>query len=158
MNGLGKIVIATVIVMTLGSAAAVYLAPPSPQEGRQRRQAEAQRLVDQVTQAAWNYYHERGVFPPGDGNGSALLVLALRSPSRSGGPYMVIVEEMLTRTGDLRNPVAPQSLVLCYRNNREWGTPHDQGRNARSFDLWCRGSNGSEEGVNNWDSVIVPAP
>ena len=158
MNGLGKIVIFTVIVMTVGSAAAVLLAPPSPQEARLRRQAEAQRLVDQLTQAAWSYYHDRGEFPPGDGSGTAGLVAVLRSPSKSGAPYMVLVEEMLTPAGDLRNPVAPFSLVLCYRNNRETRALTEIVHNARAFDLWGRSPDGTEDGVNNWDSLIVPGP
>ena len=148
----------TVIVMTTGSAAAVFFAPPSSQEARKRRQAEAQRLIDRLTQATWNYFHERGELPPGDGFGTAPLVRALRMPSQSGGPYMVFVEEMLTPWGDLRNPVAPRLKVLCYRNNREGSTASFLGHNVRSFDLWCWNSDGTEDGINNWDSVIVPAP
>jgi len=158
VNGLGKIVIATVIVMTVGSAAAVFWAPPSPAEARARRQAEAQRLVDQVSQATWTYFHERGEFPPGDGIGTALLVQALRSPSKSGAPYFCFVEGMLTPYGDVRNPVVPQTLVLSYRNNRDAGPFFESIHNIRSFDLWGRSPDGSEDGVNNWEYSAVPGP
>jgi hypothetical protein len=158
MNGLGKLVIFTVIVMTAGSTAAVYFAPLSPNEGRKRRQAQAQRLVDQLAQATWNYFHDHGQFPPGDGEGTASLVRALRSLSKTGAPYMVFVEEMLTPWGDLRNPAAPQSLVLGYRNNRETSGSAGVRHNLLTFDLWGWSPEGSEDGINNWNSIIVPAP
>src|SRR6185436_14957274 len=117
MNGLSKIGIAVVVVVTAASAAGILLAPPSPQERSVRRQAEAQRLIDALTQGAWNYYHEHDEFPPGDGIGTAGLVKALQEISRSGVPYMTFVDEMITSTGDLRNPVAPEEKILFYRNN-----------------------------------------
>jgi hypothetical protein len=156
MNGLSKIMIAVVAVVTVGSAAAVLLAPPSPQERVVRRQAEAQRLVDALTQEAWNYFHEHDEFPPGDGIGSAGLVNALQQPSRSGMPYMTFVEGMLTPTGDLRNPVSPQDKILFYRNNRTGRAPGLQVHNERNFDLWAASSNGVHDGVNNWNSVVSP--
>lgn len=158
VNPLGKLVVFTVLVMTLGSTAAVFFAPVSPQEARRRRREEAQRLVDQLTQATWNYYHERGEFPSGDGTGSYDLVRALRSPSKSGAPYMVIVEDMLNVCGDLRNPVVPQAMVLCYRNNRESVAASFIGHNVQGFDLWCWSPDGVEDGVNNWSSPAVPGP
>jgi len=158
VNGLGKLVILTGVVMTLGSAAAVLLAPPSTLEARMRRQAEAQRLVDQLAQACWTYYHDRGEFPPGDGSGTASIVKVLRSSSKTGAPYMVFVEEMLTPWGDLRNPVAPQTQVLYYRNNMEYGIYYEVIHHPRGFDLWGCRPDGSEEGINNWDSATVPGP
>ena len=154
MNGLAKIMIVMVAVVTAASAAAILLAPPSPQERVVRRQAEAQRLVDALTQEAWNYYHEHDEFPAGDGIGSASLVKALQQPSRSGFPYLTFVDEMLTPTGDLRNPVSPRDKILFYRNNRTGRAPGLSVHNERNFDLWAASSDGVHDGVNNWNSVV----
>jgi len=154
MNGLSKILIVVVAVITAASATAVLLAPPSPQERVPLRQAEAQRLIDALSREAWNYYHDRGEFPPGDGIGTASLVGALRQTSTPGSPYLTFVEEMLTAGGDLRNPVSPASGVLFYRNNRTGCGPGQRVHNEGSFDLWGEGANGIRDGVNNWDSVV----
>jgi hypothetical protein len=154
MNGLGKIVVAVVAVITAGSATAILLAPPSPQERGMRRQAEAQRLIDALTQEAWNYYHDRNEFPPGDGIGTASLVKALQQPSRSGLPYLTFVDEMLTPTGDLRNPVAPETRILFYRNNQTGRGPGQPVHNSMNFDLWGSANDGAFDGVNNWNSVV----
>src|SRR5207248_745614 len=147
MNGLSKIMITVVAVITAGSAAAILLAPPSPQERVVRRQAEAQRLIDALTQETWNYYHEHDEFPPGDGIGTASLVNALQQPSRSGFPYMTFVDEMLTSTGDLRDPVAPEEKILFYRNNRTGRAPGLSVHNEKNFDLWGASSDGVHDGV-----------
>jgi hypothetical protein len=123
MNGLAKIMIVVVAVVTAASAAAILLTPPSPQERVVRRQAEAQRLIDALTQEAWNYYHEHDEFPAGDGIGSASLVKALQQPSRSGFPYLTFVDEMLTPTGDLRNPVAPRTRSCSTATTGRGGRP-----------------------------------
>src|SRR5262245_8562901 len=154
MNGLSKIIIIVVAVITAGSAAAILLAPPSPQEREMRRQAEAQRLIDALTQEVWNYYHENDEFPPGDGIGTASLVKALQAPSKSGFPYMTFVDEMLTPTGDLRNPVDSKKRILFYRNNRTGRSPDVQVHNMKNFDLWGAGSDGVFDRVNNWNSVV----
>jgi hypothetical protein len=154
MNGLSKIIIVVVAVITLSSAAAIFLVPPSPQERETRRQAEAQRLIDALTQEVWNYHHERDEFPPGDGLGTASLVKALQEPSKSGFPYMTFVDEMLTPSGDLRNPTAPDNRILYYRNNRRVRTIAAPVHNSRNFDLWGQGSDGVLDSVNNWDSVV----
>ena len=154
MNGLSKIMVAVVAVITAGSASAILLAPPSPQERVVRRQAEAQRLVDALTQEVWNYYHEHEEFPPGDGIGTASLVKALQQSSRSSFPYMTFVGEMLTPTGDLRNPVDPGAKILFYRNNRTGRAPGLEVHNDRNFDLWGASSSGVHDGVNNWNSVV----
>ena len=154
MNGLSKILILVVAVVTLSSAAAILLVAPSPQERETRRQAEAQRLVDVLTQEVWNYYHERNEFPPGDGTGTAPLVKALQEPSKSGFPYMTFVEEMLTPSGDLRNPTHPESRILYFRNNRTSRGGSADVHNRQNFDLWGSGSDGTKDGVNNWDSVV----
>jgi len=154
MNGLSKILIVVVAVITAASATAVLLAPPSPQERVPLRQAEAQRLIDALSREAWNYYHDRGEFPPGDGIGTASLVGALRQTSTPGSPYLTFVEEMLTAGGDLRNPVSPESGVLFYRNNRTGRGPDQPVHNEGSFDLWGEGANGERDGVNNWGSVV----
>ena len=154
MNGLSKILIVVVAVITAASAIAVLLAPPSPQERVPLRQAEARRLIDALSREAWNYYHERGEFPPGDGIGTASLVRALRQTSTSGSPYLTFVKEMVTSGGDLRNPVLPESGVLFYRNNRTGCGPGQSVHNEGSFDLWGQGANGARDGVNNWDLVV----
>jgi hypothetical protein len=154
MNGLPKILVVVVAVITAASSVAVLLAPPSPQERVPRRQAEAQRLVDALAREAWNYYHDLGEFPPGDGIGTASLVRALRRMSPSGAPYLMFVEEMLTPGGDLRNPADPESGVLFYRNNRTGRAPGQAVHNEGSFDVWGEAPNGARDGVNNWDSVV----
>jgi hypothetical protein len=154
MNGLSKILIIVVAVVTAASAVAVLLTPLSPQERVPRRQGEAQRLIDALTREAWNYYHDHGEFPPGDGIGTADLVRALRQKSPSGEPYMSFVPEMLTTGGDLRNPVAPESAILFYRNNRISSYPGQRLHNGQGFDLWGESANGVRAGVNNWDSTV----
>jgi len=154
MNGLSKIIILVVAVITLTSAAAILLVPPSPQEREVRRQAEAQRLIDALAQEVWNYYHERNEFPPGDGTGTAALVKALQEPAKSGFPYMTFVDEMVTPSGDLRNPTLPDSRILYYRNNRTVRVGPVNVHNVRNFDLWGAGGDGTPDGVNNWDSVV----
>lgn len=154
MHGLSKIVIVVVAVVTAASAVAVLLAPTSPQERVPRRQAEAQRLIDALTREAWNYYHERGEYPPGDGIGTSGLVRALQEKSAEGEPYMTFVPEMLTAGGDLRNPVDPDRAILFYRNNRTASYPGLTVHNGRSFDLWGDAADGGRAGVNNWDSTV----
>lgn len=154
MNGLSKIVIVVVAVITAASAAAVLLAPPSPHEIIPRRQSEAQRLIDALTQESWNYYHDHGEFPPGDGIGTAGLVRALQQTSSTGAPYMTFVPEMLTAGGDLRNPVDPQRLILFYRNSRTAVYPGVRVHLGRSFDLWGEAADGRRMGVNNWESTV----
>ena len=156
MNGLSKIIIAVVAVITAGSGAAIFLVPRSPQEREMRRQAQAQQLIDALTQEVWNYYHEQNEFPPGDGIGTASLVKALQMPSRSGFPYMTFVDEMLTPTGDLRNPVDPKERILFYRNNRTGRGPDLRVHNEKNFDLWGAGPDGVFDRLNNWNSVVSP--
>jgi len=154
MSGLTKILVLVVAVITGASAVAVLLTPPSPQERVPRRQAEAQRLIDALTQEAWNYFHDHGEFPLGDGIGTADLVRALQQKSASGEPYMTFVPEMLSPGGDLRNPVAPETSILFYRNNRTGAYPGQRVHNGLGFDLWGDSANGIRAGVNNWDSTV----
>jgi len=154
MGGWTKILVLVVAVVTGASAVAVLLAPPSPQERVPRRQAEAQRLIDALSLEAWNYFHDRGEFPPGDGIGTAGLVKALRERSSLGEPYMTFVPEMLTPAGDLRNPVDPDRLILFYRNNRTATYPGQRVHNGQGFDLWGESAGGRHGGVNNWDSIV----
>jgi hypothetical protein len=151
VNGLFKLIVATVGVITAASAAAVLLLPATPEEGELRRLRMARRLVDQVAQETWNYYHERGEFPPGDGTGSAALVRALSLPSKTGAPYVQFAPEMLTRDGDLRNPVAPRNCIVHYRRNPETERLDSVARNSGTFDLWCMGPDGRLDAVNNWE-------
>ena len=62
--------------------------------------------------------------------------------------------DMLTSTGDLRNPVDPGSRILFYRNNRTGRSPDQQVHNEKNFDLWGAGSDGVFDRVNNWNSVV----
>lgn len=151
VNGLLKLVVATVAVLTAASAAAVLLVPPTPEEGELRRQRMARRLVDQLAQETWNYYHDKGEFPPGDGTGSAGLVRALGGPSRTGAPYLQFAPEMLTPDGDLRNPVAPRNCIVHYRRNPVTDRIDTVARNSGTFDLWCLGIEGRVDGINNWE-------
>jgi hypothetical protein len=155
MGGLTRILVAVVAVVTAASAAAVLLTPPSPQERAPRRQGEAQRLIDALAREAWNYYHDHGEFPPGDGIGTADLVRALRGKSPSTqDPYLTFAPDMLTVGGDLRNPVAPDLKVLFYRNNRTSSYPGQRVHNGHGFDLWGESADGDRCGVNNWDSTV----
>jgi len=154
MGGLTKVLILVVAVVTGASAVAVLLAPPSSQERVPRRQAEAQRLIDALSLEAWNYFHDHGEFPPGDGIGTAQLVKALRERSSLGETYMTFVPEMVTAAGDLRNPVDPDRLILFYRNNRTATYPGQRVHNGHGFDLWGESAGGLRGGVNNWDSIV----
>lgn len=154
MNGLSKILIAVVALITAASAVAILLTPIPPQERVPRRQGEAQRLIDALSLEAWNYYHDHGEFPPGDGIGTSGLVRALQQKSPSGEPYMTFVPEMLTPGGDLRNPVDPEAEILYYRNNRTAAYPGQRLHHGQSFDLWGDSANGLRAGVNNWDSTV----
>lgn len=154
MGGLTKILVVAVAAVTMASALAVLLTPPSSQERVPRRQTEAQRLIDALSLEAWNYYHDHGEFPPGDGIGSAGLVAALREQSSSGEPYLTFVPEMLTAGGDLRNPVDPEKLILFYRNNRTASYPGQRVIHGQAFDLWGQSASGVRTGVNNWDSTV----
>jgi hypothetical protein len=154
VNGLAKLTIATVVIITIGSSVCIFFVPPPLQERMIRRQIQAQRLVDEITHEVWTYHQERGCFPPGDGVGTAQLVGALGTPSRSGLPYLTFPQDMLTPAGDLRNPVAPEGEVLHYRNNRDRPAPDPRGHNLASFDLWGKGAQGAPDRINNWDSVV----
>ncbi|HZE96490.1 MAG TPA: hypothetical protein VE981_05660 [Planctomycetota bacterium] len=154
MNGLSKIIVVVVAVITFASACAVLLVPPSAQERVPRRQSEAQRLVDALAEESWNYFQDHGEFPPGDGIGTSSLVRALRQPTPGGEPYRVFAEDLLTAGGDLRNPVSPDREILFYRNNRTGRGAGQQVHNERSFDLWGKSANGFRDGVNNWESTV----
>jgi hypothetical protein len=154
VNGLAKLTIATVVIITVGSSVSIFFVPPPLQERMIRRQIQAQRLVDELTQQVWTYHEEQGSFPPGDGAGTAELVRALGTLSHSGGPYWMFPPEMLTPAGDLRNPVSPEGEVLYYRNNRSRPALDPRAHNQTSFDLWGKGAQGAPERINNWDSVV----
>jgi len=151
VNGLSKLLLATVAVVTAASAVAVLLVPPAPEEGGRRRERLARRLVEQLAEETWNYFHEHGEFPPGDGTGSAGLVRALGRPSRTGAPYVQFSREMLTPDGDLRNPVAPRNCIIHYRRNPEAAGLDSVARNLGTFDLWGLSQDGRPDGINNWD-------
>lgn len=155
MAGLIKIVASTVVVITVACATAVFLIPPIPQEQMARRQDEARRMMEGLSDAVWRYFYDHGEFPPGDGQGSAGLVRALRSGGRKGAPYMVFVPAMLTPRGDLRNPIFPEDGVVHYRCR----TRPSEGTFVveQNFDLWCRSAEGREMGINNWETMI-PRP
>lgn len=151
MNGLSKLVVASVALVTIASAAAVLLVPSTPEEGDLRRERRARRLVDQITQETWNFYHETGSFPAGDGTGSVELVRALSRPSKTGVPYVLFAPEMLTPDGDLRNPFAPRNCILHYRPNPATDRLDTVAHNAGTFDLWCAGRDGRVDSINNWE-------
>ena len=151
VNGLSKLIVATVALITAASTAAVLLVPPSPEEGELRRQRMARRLVDQLAQETWNYFHETGEFPAGDGTGSVQLVRALSRPSATGAPYVQFAPEMLTPDGDLRNPVAPKNCIIQYRRNLPTQGLDPVSRNLGTFDLWAMSLDGRRDGINNWE-------
>jgi hypothetical protein len=151
VNGLSKLVVASVALVTAASAAAVLLVPSTSEEGDLRRERRARRLVDQITQETWNYYHEIGAFPAGDGTGSVELVRALSRPSKTGVPFVQFAPEMLTPDGDLRNPFAPRNCILHYRRNPATDRLDSLARNSGTFDLWCAGRDGRPDGINNWE-------
>jgi hypothetical protein len=146
--------VATVGVIALAGTAAVLLAPPSLQDEMALRQATAQRLTDQITHAVWNYYYDRGEFPPGDGLGSGHLVRALQEPSREGRPFFSLVPAMLTAVGDIRNPVDPESSIIHYMRTAGRESCGLPAHNTDSFDVWCKDAEGRSNGVNNWCSAV----
>ena len=151
MNGLSKLIVATVAVITAASAAAVLLVPSSPEEGELRRQRMSRRLVDQLSQETWNYFHDTGEFPAGDGTGSAGLVRELSRPSKTGAPYVQFAPEMITPDGDLRDPVAPKNCIVHYRRNPMIQGIDPVAHNLGTFDLWGLSLDGRHDGINNWE-------
>lgn len=155
MHAFLKLTLATAVLVVISSTAAVLLVPPSPMEDLQRREVEARRLVDRLTQAVWDYHDDHGVFPPGTGDGSASLVAALRSPSPGGQSYMDFEAGALTELGDLRNPVSPSSSMIHYHNARRNAGQHvgtlSGARTGGLFYLWGRDARGRPDGVNNWE-------
>jgi type II secretory pathway pseudopilin PulG len=154
VNALVKIVATTVAVVALACAATLILLPPFHPELDARRNEEAQRFLDQVAHATWRYFSEHGEFPPGDGIGSAHLARALRKPSRTGQPYLSMAPALLSAAGDIRNPIAPESSILHYRNNRTCAAGPIPIHNLKAFDLWCRDVEGGATGLNNWDRSV----
>lgn len=144
VTGLVKIVVSTVVIIGTACALALVLVPRTAQDDLRLRQVAAQRLVDQVKHATWDYFHSRGEFPRSEGVGSAELVRALREPGRSGRPFMVFVPDMLTEEGDIRSPVAPEVDIIHYRGLGS----------RRSFSLWFRLPDGTLDGVNSQDTVV----
>lgn len=154
MTGLIKLTAASVVVLALAGIAAVVLVPPAPPARQVRRHGQARRLMDRLAEAARTYRHERGHFPPGDGNGSVELVRALGGFSKEGVPYFIVPGELLTPLGDIRNPMDPGSSILHYRVRR---TGPEPGASGEGFDLWCRSPEGEEVGVSDWvPNVSLP--
>ena len=153
MAGLLKIMVSTAVVVVLACAAAVVLVPPVPRARMAIRHELARDLVGRIVDAAWARYRERGRFPPGDGSGSADLVRALREPSRTGLPYLDLPPEMLTPSGDIRNPLDPGGGVIRYRLDG-CGTTGEEGC---GFEVWCDSSDGWEVGACEW-APLVPRP
>ncbi len=152
MGGLLKVMVSSTAVILLACAAAVFLVPPVPPARMARRHAQARQFVERITEAVWAYHREKGEFPPGDGNGSEGLARALGRPSNRGDPYIVLPPEMVTPTGDIRNPLAPETSILHYRRGR-----HPEGGPAGSvFDLWCPAEEGWEIRVSDWAPAVSP--
>ena len=151
MHAFLKLTIATAVFVVVSCVAAVLLVPPSPLEELQGREAEARRLVDRLTQAVWDYHSDHGVFPPGNGDGSASLVAALRSPSASGKRYLDFEAGALTELGDLRNPVSPASSMINFCNAGLKAGTLRGARPGLPFYVWGRDATGRQDGVNNWE-------
>jgi hypothetical protein len=110
-------------------------------------------MIDALTQEVWNYYHERDEFPPGDGIGTASLVKALQTPSRSGFSYMTFVDEML------RRPATCAIRSIRRRGSCSTGTTGRGGVPTRMFTTRRTSTSGGGLGwgrdrVNNWNSVV----
>jgi len=126
------------------------------------RQGAAEHLIDNLTQAAMNYQFDHGVFPPGDGRGSADLVRCLGRAGPRGINYFEFSPDSLAADGSVINPVwfgePPPRGVIHYRNNLAPGGVKDPPpRNLKSFDLWCAGCGYDPAEpctayeVNNWE-------
>lgn len=149
VNALVKLGGVSVGLVVIAATAALWTLPPSTFEVQDRRQREAEQLIDGLIGEIWSYYHDHGCFPPGDGGGSRGLVQALRSPGRRGRPYRLFAKKDLTPLGDLRNPVSPETSILQYRNNQTAGA--GVVHNRTTFDLWGRDKNRRADGLNNWE-------
>lgn len=125
------------------------------------RQGAAEHLIDNLDQAAKAYEFDHGVYPPGDGRGSAGLVRCLGSKGPKGIAYYEFTPEMLAPDGSVVNPVWPGEPpplgILHYRNNLlPGGVPDPAPRNLKLFDLWgagCKydpGKPSTAWEVNNW--------
>ena len=109
---------------------------------------EAQHRIAVVELAIHAYAKDRGIEPPGDGQGSRELLRALGEAGPRNVPYFLPREDEVTAAGDLVNPVhgadAPAPLnAIHYRRNA--GLPagprlgQPPARRGVAFDLWCAG-------------------
>lgn len=146
MSALAKLVIATAGVVLIATSAAVILVPPTHTEERERRNAEAHRLLKEVAEAVERYRRERGHYPPGDGSGSDGLLHALQAPSRLGAPYFPVEPGQVVTGGHLRNPALKGKAIVFYLR-----------RPGGGFRLWAHDASGREAGVSSVDA-IVPQP
>lgn len=111
------------------------------------RQRAAQRLIDSLNAAVKTYEFDYGVFPAGDGRGSAGLVRCLRSSSPKRISYFEFTPDMLVDDGSVINPVwpgepAPRSII-------HYRFPGMRNRNGP--DLWAADCDGRADGINNWE-------
>ncbi len=162
VNSRGRVPTWLVIVLAVGGGfalcigllVAALIVPAVLQASQASKQAEAQRLIDQLASAARSYELEYGLFPSGDGTDSKALARVL-SQSRAGKPpFFEFRTGMLDDRGNVRNPIDPAREILTYRNNmlsypenRSDPTVH----NKSSFDIWGRNARGVRDGVNNWE-------
>ncbi|MHC4606840.1 MAG: type II secretion system protein [Planctomycetota bacterium] len=110
------------------------------------REGAARTLVTQIVNACKFYETNHGVYPPGDGSGSARLVRALSRPSSRNIPYYEFrAEDVLN--DHIRNPVWTDEILYYRRNDPH---PPADAKNPYSFDIWGADCRGDPEGISNW--------
>jgi prepilin-type N-terminal cleavage/methylation domain-containing protein len=161
----GFTLVELLVVILIISILAALLIPAVVHVLRVARQAAAEALASQVVQAVTCYEQATMQLPPGDGNGSRGLVMALSEPGPKKGPYMDLRADMVSPEGDLLNPTHPDgeppTHLLHYRNNRGRkpgldgvGRPVVSARHE--YDLWAAGNDYDPQHPESAWSILRP--
>jgi prepilin-type N-terminal cleavage/methylation domain-containing protein len=144
----GFTLIELLVVIAIIAILAGLLFPALAAVMNSARVAQAEQRIAAVELAIHAYAKDRGVEPPGDGNGSRDLLRDLGEAGPKHAPYYLAREDELTPAGDLVNPVhgadAPAPLnAIHYRRNLGLPAGPRPGqppvRRGVAFDLWCAG-------------------
>ena len=144
----GFTLIELLVVIAIVAILAGLLFPALTQAWRSAYVAEAQQRIAVLELAIQAYAKDKGIEPPGDGQGSRDLLRALGEAGPKHAPYYLPRADELTPAGDLVNPVhgadAPDPLnAIHYRRNAGLPPGPRAGqppvRRGVAFDLWCEG-------------------
>jgi hypothetical protein len=109
------------------------------------REAAAHSLISQLSQAVQACELSFAAYPPGDGQGSQGLVLALKAlkePCTYFDFGREVINDLMDRDGNIQSPIDPAKPIRYQCPGLH---------NPKSFDLWCEDSKGRAEGINNWE-------